>query len=449
MIRTRRADQALRARHSPSTAVDLDVREGDVYGFLGANGSGKTTTVRMLLGLVLATCGTIEVLGQPMPRAGAGGAAAGRRAGRGPGGVRAPVRAGEPRAARRDRPRRRPRDPRPGGSTTPSSRSASAASASGRSGPTRWACGSGSGWPRRCCASPRLLVLDEPTNGLDPQGIREVRELLLELNAGRHDGLPVQPPARRGRAAVHPGRRARPRPAGAAGRARRCCSARPAGSSCAPRTPTRPARCSTGGSSVTTATAAGRPRGDPADAQRPARRRPACRVTELAAERRTLEDVVLEASRPEHGPGGPRDDRASSCASCSAAGAPGSRSLLLDALPTLVAVLLAVTDLGPRPGHGPGVPVGGAHRRRAVPAGRAGHRAAAVPADRGRGHRRRRDRRRGPGRAPCATCWSGRSAAPGCWSPSWSRDGVRGADGPGRRRDGVRRRDRCCSAARP
>ena len=31
--------------------------------------------------------------------------------------------------------------------------------------------------------TPRLLILDEPTNGLDPQGIREVRELLLELNA--------------------------------------------------------------------------------------------------------------------------------------------------------------------------------------------------------------------------------------------------------------------------
>ena len=48
--------------------VDLDVREGDVYGFLGANGSGKTTTVRMLMGLVLATSGTAEVLGRPMPR---------------------------------------------------------------------------------------------------------------------------------------------------------------------------------------------------------------------------------------------------------------------------------------------------------------------------------------------------------------------------------------------
>ena len=45
--------------------VDLDVRRGDIYGFLGANGSGKTTTVRMLLGLVLATSGTIELLGRP------------------------------------------------------------------------------------------------------------------------------------------------------------------------------------------------------------------------------------------------------------------------------------------------------------------------------------------------------------------------------------------------
>ena len=41
---------------------------------------------------------------------------------------------------------------------------------------------------------PELLVLDEPTNGLDPQGIREVRELLLALNAAGHDGVPVQPP---------------------------------------------------------------------------------------------------------------------------------------------------------------------------------------------------------------------------------------------------------------
>ena len=69
MIRT----QGLTKRFGAITAVDdldLDVREGDVYGFLGANGSGKTTTVRMLLGLVLATKGGVQVLGRPMPRYG-------------------------------------------------------------------------------------------------------------------------------------------------------------------------------------------------------------------------------------------------------------------------------------------------------------------------------------------------------------------------------------------
>lgn len=48
--------------------VDLDVREGDRYGFLGPNGSGKTTAVRMLLGLVYATSGEITVMGEPVPK---------------------------------------------------------------------------------------------------------------------------------------------------------------------------------------------------------------------------------------------------------------------------------------------------------------------------------------------------------------------------------------------
>ncbi|HEV3504998.1 MAG TPA: ATP-binding cassette domain-containing protein, partial [Actinomycetes bacterium] len=68
MIRT----EGLTKRFGRLVAVDgfdLDVREGDLFGFLGPNGSGKTTTVRMLLGLVFATSGRIEVLGRPMPRA--------------------------------------------------------------------------------------------------------------------------------------------------------------------------------------------------------------------------------------------------------------------------------------------------------------------------------------------------------------------------------------------
>ena len=51
-------------------AIDLDVPTGAVYGFLGPNGSGKTTTIRMLLGLVRPTGGEIELLGAPMPEGG-------------------------------------------------------------------------------------------------------------------------------------------------------------------------------------------------------------------------------------------------------------------------------------------------------------------------------------------------------------------------------------------
>jgi len=69
MIRTRELTKRFGSLVAVDT-VDLEVQPGDIYGFLGANGSGKTTTLRMLLGLVLATSGRIELLDQPMPRAG-------------------------------------------------------------------------------------------------------------------------------------------------------------------------------------------------------------------------------------------------------------------------------------------------------------------------------------------------------------------------------------------
>ena len=118
----------------------------------------------------------------------------------------------------------------------------------------------------------------------------------------------------------------------------------------------------------------------------------------------------------------------------------------LNALPTLVAILLAVTDLGPAPRHRPAVPVRRAHRRHAVPAGRAGHRAAAVPAGRGRRRRRRRDRRARCRPTPCATCSSDRLPARLLRGQARQRGGVRRARHARGRRWSPTSRARCSSA---
>lgn len=45
--------------------LDIRIKEGNIYGFLGPNGAGKSTTMKMLLGLVKPTSGTIEIMGKP------------------------------------------------------------------------------------------------------------------------------------------------------------------------------------------------------------------------------------------------------------------------------------------------------------------------------------------------------------------------------------------------
>jgi ABC-type multidrug transport system ATPase subunit len=181
MIRTR----GLTKRYGAVVAVDgldLEVSEGDVYGFLGPNGSGKTTTVRMLLGLVLATSGSIELLGRPMP-AGAGevlpqvGALV-----EGPAAY--PGMSGRANLALFDA--MGPAHLR----ATRASRVDDALDAVGLGGvdgrPVRaYSLGMRQrlGLAAALLRTPRLLVLDEPTNGLDPQGIREIRDLLLGLHA--------------------------------------------------------------------------------------------------------------------------------------------------------------------------------------------------------------------------------------------------------------------------
>ncbi|WP_372571611.1 ABC transporter ATP-binding protein [Ruegeria jejuensis] len=64
------ATNGLTRRFGEKTAVDnldLEIRTGQIYGFLGPNGCGKTTTMRMLTGLLTPSSGSISVLGRPMP----------------------------------------------------------------------------------------------------------------------------------------------------------------------------------------------------------------------------------------------------------------------------------------------------------------------------------------------------------------------------------------------
>jgi ABC-type multidrug transport system ATPase subunit len=53
-----------KGRHVAVSGLDLEVPLGGVHGFLGPNGSGKTTTIRMLLGLVRADSGTMSIFGR-------------------------------------------------------------------------------------------------------------------------------------------------------------------------------------------------------------------------------------------------------------------------------------------------------------------------------------------------------------------------------------------------
>ncbi|WP_425588495.1 ATP-binding cassette domain-containing protein [Streptomyces venetus] len=180
VIATRGLTKRYRGGQLAVDGLDLTVPAGSVFGFLGPNGSGKTTTIRMLMGLIEPTSGTARVLGQPMPRAtravlphvGAlieGPALYGFLSGR-------------DNLVRYDS-----ADP----AADPRTRRARVAAALDRVGLTaaagKKAKAYSLGMKQRLGLAAallqprRLLVLDEPTNGLDPQGMREIRTLVREL----------------------------------------------------------------------------------------------------------------------------------------------------------------------------------------------------------------------------------------------------------------------------
>lgn len=69
VIETRGLTKRYRGGQLAVDGLDLGVPAGSIFGFLGPNGSGKTTTIRMLMGLIDPTSGTARLLGHPMPDA--------------------------------------------------------------------------------------------------------------------------------------------------------------------------------------------------------------------------------------------------------------------------------------------------------------------------------------------------------------------------------------------
>ena len=167
--------------------IDLTVERGAVYGFLGPNGSGKTTTIRMVLGLIRPTDGTVRLLGDPVPGNEAHALAKVGALVEGP--AFHPYLTGWANLRRLDRMDE---------TADPATHEERLSSALARVGLTAAANKKfrqySLGMKQRlgiaaALLQPReLLVLDEPTNGLDPQGTREVRHLIRDLSA---DGLTV------------------------------------------------------------------------------------------------------------------------------------------------------------------------------------------------------------------------------------------------------------------
>jgi ABC-2 type transport system ATP-binding protein len=167
--------------------VDLAVPKGSVFGFLGPNGSGKTTTIRLMLGLAAPTGGSVRLLGEEMPRQLHGVLPRVGALVEGP--AFYPFLSGAANLHRFDA-----ADPHVPAAT----RKERVRSALERVGLTHAADKKvraySLGMKQRlgianALLAPRdLLILDEPTNGLDPQGTREVRSLVRSLAA---DGATV------------------------------------------------------------------------------------------------------------------------------------------------------------------------------------------------------------------------------------------------------------------
>jgi ABC-2 type transport system ATP-binding protein len=166
-------------RYGDVTAVDgvsLSVAQGEIYAFLGLNGAGKTTTIRMLLGMVAPTAGEVRVLGQRIR--------AGERRPWAAVGYLVESADAYPELTVRENleviRRLRPGVERKAVDQV-IDRLALTSYADRRSGVLSHGNKQRLGLAKALLHNPALLILDEPANGLDPAGIVEIRNLLLEL----------------------------------------------------------------------------------------------------------------------------------------------------------------------------------------------------------------------------------------------------------------------------
>ncbi|GHB23104.1 ABC transporter ATP-binding protein [Streptomyces xanthochromogenes] len=180
VIETSGLSKRFRGGQLAVNGLDLTVPRGSVFGFLGPNGSGKTTTIRMLMGLIEPTSGTARLLGSPMPKAAR--AVLPRVGALIEGPALYGFLSGRDNLLRYDA-----ADP----TADPRTRTARVGAALDRVGLTA-AAGKKArayslgmkqrlGLASALLQQRELLVLDEPTNGLDPQGMREIRSLIREL----------------------------------------------------------------------------------------------------------------------------------------------------------------------------------------------------------------------------------------------------------------------------
>jgi lantibiotic transport system ATP-binding protein len=168
----------LTKQYGSRTAVnraDLHIRKGDIYGFLGPNGAGKTTTIRMLLGLIRPTKGNIRLFGKDLRKERLNIL---RKVGSL---VESPSYYGHLSAYENLEAQRRILD-------VPKSRIDEVLAAVRLTKEAkRPVKGFSLGMKQRLgiaasmLGSPELLILDEPTNGLDPAGIQEIRELIKSM----------------------------------------------------------------------------------------------------------------------------------------------------------------------------------------------------------------------------------------------------------------------------